>query len=152
MGRPRNPELPRRTETTKLLRIPRADWALICTGAKTELRVSGRHAVMANTLKPPTPVVGYSILEYHEVPEAQLLVLQEAWSEPLGAISPESLLREGFASLGAFRRYWIDRHSGQPFKPLSITQVYRLRPWRAGDTETMGVRLVERLYGRWLES
>jgi hypothetical protein len=38
--------------------------------------------------------------------DAALMVLERCWREPVGAISDESLLREGYATFADFRRYY----------------------------------------------
>lgn len=145
-------ELPTRTIKTQTLRIPRMDWAAVCTGAKTELRVSrGSQKVLV----PPQPLVGFSYLQFRESPQTRLLVCEDAWSEPLGAISADSLRAEGYDSIREFRRYWITRHGTKfgetrGWRPFNRVQVYKLRPFTAEDRDRFAELLLERLYGRWL--
>ena len=75
-------------------------------------------------------------------------MLEECWSEPLGAISGESLTREGFDSMADFRAYWRRRY--RDFKPLTTVQVFRLRPWREDDVDELARKLLGELYGTWL--
>lgn len=77
------------------------------------------------------------------------MVLEETWREPLGAITAESLEREGFPDMAHFRRYWMQREKRR-FALTRMVQVFRVRPVRAGDEEAMGLALIERLYGDWL--
>lgn len=149
---PRSPDLPLAHAYTQYLRIPLVDWPAISQGRKTEFRAAGRHAAPARKLKAPAPVVGYALQRFRADTESRLFVLEEVWTEPLMAISPESLSREGFRTIREFRVYWNKRHTkpGSGFKPFSTVNVYRLRPWREGDRDWLGARLIEHLYGDWL--
>lgn len=149
MATPRPSEC-KRHATTLSLRVPRVDWAAICAGAKTEFRTSGRGSRAGVHIDLPRPVVAYSYAQYRQDPDTQLLVLEESWHEPLGAISAESLRREGFESMADFRRYWQGRHDHRLFKPLSRVQAYRVRPWTPDDREPMADKLLSDLYGAWL--
>lgn len=142
------PERTARSCTTVFLRVPALDWADVVAGAKTELRTQGRYALMAGRVQAPEVVVGYLVRRYDERRE-QLLIVEDAWQEPLGAISPESLAAEGYASVGEFRSYWRKRFPGG-WKPLSQVQVCKLRPFTPEDREAMAERLLQRIYGRWL--
>lgn len=137
---------PERRTTTLYLRIPRRDWPYVLTGQKTELRSSGRYAITLVALKTPLPVVGYTMRE-HQEPAARLLLVEEAWTEPLGAIGPESLEREGFASMAEFRAYWRTYRTRQAFKPLSKVIVCRFRLFRPADREPAALKLFDQLYG-----
>lgn len=148
-------ELPRRQVATQFIRVPRTDWAAICAGTKTELRQWGRHAIVHTRLDPPQPIVGYSFQLHRSDADARLLVCDGAWSEPLGAISAESLRAEGYETVREFRRYWIERHGrkrpeGGGWRPLSRVQVLQLRPFTDEDRDTFAEMLLERIYGRWL--
>lgn len=145
-------DFPQRKVATTFLRLPRVDWARVLTGEKSEVRAAGRHALHHNRLtKLPMPVVGYSFQHYRHQAESALLVVERAWSEPLGAISPESLRAEGFDSYRDFRLYWKNRHQSVGYRPQSIVQVVQLRPWdRAEDPERFGRVLLEHLFGTWV--
>lgn len=147
---PRSPDLPRAHAYTQFLRIPLVDWPAITQGRKTEFRAVGRHATHANRLKAPAPIVGYALQRFRADAQARLFVLEDAWTEPLGAISPASLGREGFRSLREFRVYWNKRHR-VGYKPLSTVSVYRLRPWEPADRDWLGFALLDHLYGEWLD-
>jgi hypothetical protein len=142
----------RQKATTQYLHVPLRDWPAITSGRKTEFRTTGHNVTLHHTLHAPGPVVCWSAREHVREQQFALMVLEAAWSEPLGAISPESLRREGFASVAEFRTYWRERHIGRgtPYKPLSIVQVYQVRPWRVTDHEEMAGALLDRLYGPWL--
>jgi hypothetical protein len=136
-----------RKASTVFLRIPPGDYSAIARGAKTEFRgasgrVSGLHFV-----QPPTPVVGYT--ERLGKYKSTLLVLEKRWTEPLGAISDESLRNEGFESLAHFRRYWMDRERRR-FRPTRDVVVYRVRPWNEDDQRVFSSRILDHLYGEWL--
>lgn len=147
-------DLPTRKASTQFLHVPLVDWPAIKAGRKTEFRAVGRHARGHLSLVTPGPVVCFAWRRHgRRDPETALMTLEAAWSEPLGAISPESLEREGFESLADFRRYWRDRYFGRqgPFKPLTIVQVYRVRPWAPTDRVDMADALLRHLYGFWLD-
>lgn len=107
--------------------------------------MSGRQVTQLWNIKCPTPVVAYKVSRMGD-PESDLMILEATWREPLGAISEESLQREGFPSVAHFRRYWMDRQK-QRFKPLLEVQVYRVRPFTTADRESMGLALLDKLYG-----
>lgn len=134
---------------TVFLRVPFADWPAIKRGLKTEFRGSEQMASGLRYVNCPTPVVGYVKRRSVEKYESGLLVLEKFWREPLGAITEESIKREGFATLHEFRRYWKVRER-KGFEPLREVTVYRLRPWKDGDREEFGQVLLDRLYGQWL--
>lgn len=146
-------DYPRRRASTQFLHVPLADWPAVKSGRKTEFRAVGRLAPSTSSIVTPAPVVCYTLRQYRRLPETALMVLEAAWSEPLGAISPDSLEREGFKTIGEFRSYWQRRQYGKngPFKPLSIARVYRVRPWAATDRLEMGEALLRHLYGYWLD-
>jgi hypothetical protein len=146
---PRSPDFPRAHAYTQYLRIPLVDWPAISQGHKTEFRAVGRDSTHANLLQAPAPIVGWTRQRFRSDVERALLVLEETWTEPLMAITPDSLAREGFRSHREFRRYWNRRHR-VGFKPLSTVNVYRLRPWREGDRDWLAALLMEHLYGEWL--
>lgn len=129
------------------LRIPRSDWPRVSQGRKTEVRLAGRGAPHAVRLNPPTPVVGYAVGVAG--PRFKLLVLEEAWSEPLGTISDESLAREGFETRAEFRTYWRKRVHDRNYKPLTIVQVYRIRPFVPEDRGPLAESLFDHLYGEY---
>jgi hypothetical protein len=132
--------------STYFLRIPRVDWARITTGEKRQHREQGRWGPRWANMHVPIPILGYSYPSHGGPVESVLLVLEDAWSEPLGAISDESLEAEGFASLAEFRRYWKNRKRETGWRPLSTVQVYCVRPFTQDDRLTMGQRLLELLY------
>lgn len=135
-----------RRASTVFLRAPGGDWVAIKRGFKREFRLTG--SALLN-LQCPTPVVVYTTRNggYEET----LMVLESARREQLGAISPDSLQAEGFASVAHFRRYWMSR-TNKRFRPLDTCSVYRVRPWTDSDTELMGRTLLERLYGDFLHA
>lgn len=130
---------------TYFLRVPESEWLGVKRGRKSEFR---RRVTRVAVPEAPTPVVAYRVTNgvNHE---ARLMVLERTWREPLGAISEESLAREGFRSLAEFRRHWKIR-TKHPFRPLDEVQVYRVRPWEPGDMVTLGTCLIARLYGEHL--
>ena len=147
-----NKYIQRAFERTVFLRLPRRDWAAFTTGEKTELRAPGGPGIPPlGMLKPPTPVVAYTPPSGRGHPDLWfgLMVLEECWQEPLGAISDESLANEGFDSLGEFRHYWkqrFHRHGRRAWDPLRPVSVFRVRPWQPDDEDRFARLLLERLY------
>lgn len=142
------PYTQRRLSTT-FLRVPARDWPAVSRGYKTEFRAgSGKNAVpQLWHLEPPCPVVAYTVRNGRH--DARLMVLEALWQEPLGAISPESLEREGFATLAEFRRYWMERERKR-FTPTRQVFAYRVRAWRPADLDSMAGALLSHLYGEFL--
>jgi hypothetical protein len=134
--------------STTFLRVPAADWPLIARGAKTEFRGARGASSQLWSVEPPTPVVAYAIMR--GVHEGHLMLLEEVRREPLGAISDESLRREGFSSFAEFRRYWMHREKRR-FQPTREVFVYRVRPWLPSDRTKMATMLFDRLYGDWVD-
>lgn len=145
------PSRRQRKTRTQFLRIHLHDWPAIVGGDKTEFRNAGRYAPHPILMVKPSPIVCWVDSRYRDR-AFQIMVLEDAWQEPLGSISPESLRNEGFESVAEFRRYWRNRHHGvlASYKPLSTVSVYRLRPWAPGDLEEMGHALLNHLYGPWV--
>lgn len=83
--------------------------------------------------------------------EDVLMVIEAAWREPLGAISPESLRAEGHDSLRDFRLAWKRRAPTGRWNPLEEIIVYRVRPWQPGDEAWVGEKLLRELYLEPLE-
>lgn len=134
--------------TTTFIRVPSPDWLLVKHGRKTEFRTADtRHRVDYAQGLCPTPVVAYAVVR--DGHDAQLMVLEACWREPVGSISEESLLREGYATFADFRRYFKLR-THRPFRPLQEVWCYRVRPWTPADAEEHGQRLLTRLYGEFL--
>jgi hypothetical protein len=133
---------------TTFLRVPVDDWPAVKHGSKTEFRATGRAITQLWNVSCPVVVVAYSV-RGSGTHDSRLMVLEASWKEPLGAISAESLEREGFPSLAHFRRYWMAR-TRAPFKPLSYVQVYQVRAFMPGDDVIFGLKLLRKLYGEHL--
>jgi hypothetical protein len=129
---------------TRFLPVFEEDWLAVTRGSKTEYRLP----FFLTHLMCPSLAVAWRRRPQGD-PDRALVVIEEAWREPVGAISPESLAREGFPALDHFRRYWM-RRSGERFKPLSEVQVVRIRPFEPDDAATTGLQLVRNLYGPYL--
>lgn len=138
----------RRVSTT-FLRVPARDWPAIKRGYKSEFRAGvGKNAVpQLFGIQTPLPVVAYSIRNGRH--DAQLMTLEALWQEPLGAISPESLRREGFESLAEFRSYWVAREHKR-FTPTRQVFAYRVRGFTGADVDDAAQRIFEHLYGEFL--
>jgi len=135
--------------STLFLRVPVGEWAAVKRGAKREFRSPSGPLSQLHAVKAPMPVVAYSVNKAGKH-DARLMVLEKHWREPLGAISAESLAAEGCANLAQFRRQWMLRERKR-FTPTRIVTVYQVRPWRPGhDEEQMAARLLEHLYGEWV--
>jgi hypothetical protein len=140
----------RRVSTT-FLRVPTRDWPAVKRGYKTEFRapIGGRRGVpQLFSVLTPCCVVAYSIR--NDEHDAQLMVLEQQWQEPLGAISPESLAREGFASMAEFRAYWLAREHKR-FTPTRQVFAYRLRQFTPADIGPLAGRAFAHLYGEFLQ-
>jgi hypothetical protein len=135
---------PQRESRTTFLRVPSRDWTAVKTGVKTEFRATGRAVTQLWNVQTPMPVVGYRDMRVGN--DSRLLVLVDTWREPLGAISNESLEREGFDSLAHFRSYWVER-TKRRFAPLERVQVYRVRPCLKEDLPDLAQSLLVKLYG-----
>lgn len=137
--------------STAFLRVPSVDWIAVTRGIKSEFRASPRAVSKLWSVDPPIPVVAYRVRP--GLPgghDSKLMVLEEKWLEPLGAISPQSLEAEGFESMAEFRRYWMQREQRR-FMPTRMVTVYRMGLWNyQTDPERFGALLLERLYGEHL--
>jgi hypothetical protein len=136
--------------STTFLRVPVRDWPAVKRGIKTEFRAgSGKNAVPQLWGAPtPIPVVAYAIRNGRH--DCALMVLEALWQEPLGAISPESLVREGFETLSEFRQYWMEREHKR-FTPTRHIFAYRVRPWTTSDEEWAAHKLLQHLYADFLD-
>lgn len=140
-----------RRASTVFLRVPSEDWILVSRGGKREFRASTKAVSNLWSVEPPTPVVAYRVRPgptggY----DSKLMVLEDKWLEPLGAITPESLAAEGFDSMAEFRRYWMRREKRR-FMPTRKVTVYRVRLWTPEDNREMADVIFNRLYEEHLE-
>lgn len=130
---------------TTFLRVPDVDWADVRRGLKTEFRLSGRAITQLWNVQCPTPVVAYRLTNRRNDHQSALMVLEATWREPLGAISEESLAREGFESMAHFRRYWMQR-TKRRFPPMLEVQVYHVRPFTERDRVPLALAMLDKLY------
>lgn len=140
-----------RQSSTLFLRVPVTEWGAISRGTKHEFRSGTGNSAVSQlfNVKPPVPVVGYRV-DPRGTYSARLMVLEELWREPLGAITHESLINEGYPTLAEFRRAWM-RRERKRWRPTRIITVYRVRPWRDGlDEDLMAERIFRHLYGEWV--
>lgn len=135
-----------RRVSTIFLRVPVRDWPAVKRGYKTEFRAgTGRNSVpQLWGIQTPMPVVAYAVRNGRH--EHEMLTLEELWQEPLGAISDESLRREGFRNLAEFRTYWIARERKR-FTPTRNVFCYRVRPYDPLDGAEAAGRIFQHLYG-----
>jgi hypothetical protein len=137
-----------RRASTLFVRVPSSEWPEVKRGLKREFRALSGHVSALWNVEPPTPIVAYRINGHGEY-DARLMVLEDLWREPLGAISPESLAAEGCESLHEFKRAWLVRRK-RYFNVLAQTTVYRLRPWGPKDEREMADRILQGLYGEFV--
>lgn len=117
------------------------DWVDVTAGAKREIRKYGGKIM---TREAPFPCVFYCERP-GDLVETALGVVEEQWIEPLGAITADSLQREGFTDdYDSFRRYFGARYPAG-FRPLAKVIVQRVRPM--GDSAYWRDWLWERTYG-----
>lgn len=133
---------------TLFLRIPRQDWAAVSNGLKTEFRGAANALTRSAEAQAPALIVAYAIDSAGQH-QSKLMVLEKTWREPLMAISPESLAREGFPTFAHFRRYWMGRHR-RYFEPMRTVQAYQLRLFKPADLDEIGIALAKRLYQQHL--
>jgi hypothetical protein len=137
--------------STLYLRVPADDWASVKQGYKSEFRMKTGKGIQFLRILLPTPVVAYMTTRSglkagrHD---KVMMVVTDSWTEPLGAISADSLEREGFPDMAHFRRYWTGR-TNQRFMPLMSIQVFRVRRYTPEDREALGAILLDRLYGEY---
>lgn len=131
------------------LRIPKVDWPSVTQGRKTELRANGR-GTPHTELRTPTPIVAYAVGVAG--PRFKLMVVEDVWEEPVGAISDESLAREGFKTRREFRAYWRKRNHTHEWRPLTVTRVFRVRPFTSEDRAPLADALFDRLYGEYVDA
>lgn len=129
---------------TLLLHPHPSEWLPLKYGRKTEFRTLVNFPEKVLT---PTPCVLWRRVASRI--ETAPFVLEEAFREPLGAISAESLAREGCADMADFRDRWVASRLTY-FDATRQVCVWRVRVWAEGDAEAMGARLLERLYGPYL--
>lgn len=124
------------------LRVPVYEWPAIKYGQKREFRSTFRVLSLVACEK-PTPVIGYRSGggDYDQ----RIMVLENSWSEPLGAISPESLAAEECDTLKEFKTRWAVNHTGR-FSPLQTVYVYQVRPWGDSDQEHWEKHIFNKLY------
>lgn len=133
------------------IRVPATDWPRIRSGRATEFRIG---AAIAPTL---TPLPNLAVLYCRDVQrrkvEMRLMFVEGRRDEPLGAISEEGLVRAGFPgpraeAFARFRREWKIKH--KKFNPMQRMAIFTVRPIQESDVVTVGVALVDYLYGELL--
>ena len=94
--------------STIYLRIHSDDWHAVKGGAKREIRSRQSSVIALQDLSLPTPCLAYRLHPQYGY-DAELMVLEAVWREPLGSISDESIGNEGYATMADFRRAWTIR-------------------------------------------
>lgn len=146
------------------IRVPSTDWPAVITGQKRMFRSYGLSpAYPEKPLVPPDTACPRPCLLFaarHDGPhrsrtwKATRGVLLSHRQEPLGAITSEDLVAEGFEFLPAFRFYWRQRYKRLGWRPWDMVSVLEVRPWepgvRASDDQVFGAWALQELYGEWL--
>lgn len=129
------------------LRVPASEWLEVKHGVKNEFR-NTMASVSLSRIQKPTPVVTFTSahnrFQQNEF-DCRLMILEEAWREPLGAISQESLEREGFETLHDFKVHWTSKRRRR-FNPLLPVYVYRVRHVEGDWKREWADHLFNRLY------
>jgi hypothetical protein len=145
----------RRQLRTPFVHVPTVDWAKVRCGEKQEFRT---HANGGNfpwvqphmrSIDLPFPVVAWTQM-HHRGRHEELMMLVDAWAEPLRAISDASIEREGFATRAEFKRYWIHRHPRGGWRGMTNVCVIAIKPLRAAELEEAKERLFNHFFGLWL--
>lgn len=137
-----------RTLKTLMVRVPAGEWQDVKQGRKREFRTTQKP--FGNGLGWPQPVVGWRWTKQYGV-ATTMLIVENTWVEPLGAISQESLRMEGCETLADYRRRWCIQN-GRRFPPGKEMMVVRFRLLTDTERPDMANRLLEHLYGPWLEA
>lgn len=153
---PRRPDLrplPQHQAKTVFLRCPTEVWGLVSTGKVEEFRAASGNASQLWNVPLPTLAVIYRPRRGSGEWDYRAMLLADVRREALGAISAEGLARAGYEGVDAmarFRRDWVIREK-RPFTPLRTVFVYRVRPVTSEDLVSVGLSLVERLYGGYVD-
>lgn len=139
---------PRRV-STRFLRVPPIDWPDVITGRKTQIRHRSYLASRFEMSQMPCPVVGYARESKRELRHVGMLVVEAFRAEPILAISPADLRREGFDDLSEYRRYWRAHRNG--FRPMDEVYVYDVRPMGEDEVADFAGSIFRHLYGPWLD-
>ena len=134
--------------STIFVRVHSDDWHAVRGGAKREIRSRQSSVIALQAFSLPIPCVAWRLHPQYGY-DAELMVLEAVWREPLGAITEESIAAEGYASMAEFRRAWTIREKRR-FPLLAPVTVYRLRRWTPEDAAAMGDALLRALYGDFL--
>lgn len=130
--------------STLIVRPHPGDWLPLKYGQHTEFRT---HLGFPDRVQCPMPVVLWRRVGSRV--ETMLWVVESAWSEPLGAISDESLARVACESVAEFRNRWVAARNVY-FDATKTVNVFRGHLWQDDDRETVAVGLLETLYGPYL--
>lgn len=134
---------------TVFLRVTSAAWPFVSTGRVAEFRAAAGNAPQLWKVPLPTLALVYrrrlGVARY----DYRLMLLEAVRREALGAITPGGLEAAGYVGDDAFARFRRDCtiHEKRRFEPLRTVFVYTVRPVHPGDLETVGLALVEHLYG-----
>lgn len=151
-------KLPFGRSQTIFCRIPGLDWSAVLSSEKTEVRtLVGGKGLSPYALKhTPCPAVIHTT-KVRGVNPHHLAIIERAWTEPLGSLTPESIRREGFESFTEFKQYWLLRRDAETpgnirseWSPLKEVNVIRLRLMRETDYVWAGDYLFHRLYGNFI--
>lgn len=165
MSRPVEPRpLPQRQLKTVFLRVPSPQWGGVSGGRVREFRVAAGNAPQLSSV--PTPMfavlyrrqparrpVAYKSERRPGAIDYRLMLLERTRLEALGAITEEGLRLAGYQGDDAwprFRRDWCIAEKRR-FEPLRKVVVYTVRPIQPDDLLIVGEKLVDHLFGSYLE-
>lgn len=135
--------------------VSRVDWLDVISGRKTEYRLIVPGGPGQPPLQPPKypgPLIIYT--EHAAIPgelETALVTIEGKWSEPVGAITEESLAREGFASMSDYRRYMAARYPTLGYAPRMRCMVRRVHPMTDEERGEFQQWIWDKLFGRWAQ-
>lgn len=131
-----------------VLEVPDEDWTRVKVGQAREFRTGG----VKRSINTPTPVVLYRE-RGDDREDSKLMLLEAHRFEPLFALAddPAACRRAGYDSYEFFRRAWRAHHDGH-YAPMTMVNVWAVRPFMDSDIIVQGAKVLRELYGPWLPS
>jgi hypothetical protein len=153
MPRPVEPRpLRQHHASTVFVRVPSPVWPLVSTGQVREFRCATGNAPQLWDITLPSLAVAYRKRHRREY-DYRLVLLEAMRREALGGITDKGLAAAGYVgdnAFAAFRRDWT-LHEKKKFEPLRTMFVYTVRLVQPDDLETVGLTLIEHLYGEYTQ-
>lgn len=129
------------------IRVSRVDFPHVRIGRKRQFRVTELDQRRSGPPMLPAAIVVWCLNAYTDEPEETLVCCERSWTEHLGEISDDSILREGFATRAEYIAYWRRyRNPDHRWNPLQLVSVFDVRPWRDDDLVPCARALYEHLY------